>query len=91
MVHERLGIKNNRIDLSEVPGISKELKVIGSFEINSVFFCTYKVCCGSHRVTLHYLMSALDVSIVHCILNLSLKNILEACCRMHGTPIHMQT
>ena len=28
MVHERLGIKNNRIDLSKVPGISKELKVI---------------------------------------------------------------
>lgn len=29
MVHERLGIKNNRIDLSRVPGITKELKVTG--------------------------------------------------------------
>lgn len=27
MVHERLGIKNNRIDLSKVPGVGKELKV----------------------------------------------------------------
>jgi len=27
MVHELLGIKNNIIDLSKVPGISRELKV----------------------------------------------------------------
>ena len=27
MVHELLGIKNNRIDLSKVPGITRELKV----------------------------------------------------------------
>ena len=28
MVHELLGIKNNRIDLSAVPGVQKDLKVI---------------------------------------------------------------
>ncbi|XP_065060122.1 vacuolar protein sorting-associated protein 45-like isoform X2 [Rhopilema esculentum] len=38
MVHERLGIKNNRIDLSRVPGISKDLKeVVLSAEHDEVY------------------------------------------------------
>eukprot|EP00112_Aurelia_sp_Birch-Aquarium-sp1_P005793 Seg1658.2 transcript_id=Seg1658.2/GoldUCD/mRNA.D3Y31 product="Vacuolar protein sorting-associated protein 45" protein_id=Seg1658.2/GoldUCD/D3Y31 len=38
MVHERLGIKNNRIDLSRVPGITKELKeVVLSAEHDDVY------------------------------------------------------
>lgn len=38
MVHERLGIKNNRIDLSKVPGVGKELKeVVLSAEHDDVY------------------------------------------------------
>lgn len=45
MVHELLGIKNNRIDLSKVPGISRELKVCEVFKI----FFIYSIIAHSHN------------------------------------------
>lgn len=39
MVHELLGIHNNRVDLSEVPGIRKELKV----------YVLFFLCCSYHQ------------------------------------------
>ena len=38
MVHELLGIHNNRIDLSKVPGISKDLQVGENRQLENVRF-----------------------------------------------------
>lgn len=38
MVHELLGINNNRIDLSRVPGISKELREVVLSAENDEFY-----------------------------------------------------
>lgn len=38
MVHELLGLNNNRIDLSRVPGISKDLKEVVLSAENDEFY-----------------------------------------------------
>lgn len=38
MVHELLGINNNRIDLSRVPGISKDLREVVLSAENDEFY-----------------------------------------------------
>lgn len=42
MVHELIGIKNGRVDLSNVPGIKPELKVIFSFPGTELLLVTRK-------------------------------------------------
>ena len=55
MVHELLGINNNRIDLSKVPGISKDLQVSKIlFKIlDIVTYCTYMYHCSSETIVNH--------------------------------------
>lgn len=42
MVHELLGLNNNRIDLSRVPGISKELKEVVLSAENDEFYANVR-------------------------------------------------
>ena len=58
MVHERLGIKNNRIDLSKVSGVSRELKVtrLKFFGFQSsllaiLFLSSCLVCCSNSFIS----------------------------------------
>jgi len=63
MVHERLGIKNNRIDLSEVPGISKELKqVVLSAEHDDVYRDNMYLNFGEIGSNMKQLMDEFQVS-----------------------------
>lgn len=39
MVHELLGLNNNRIDLSRVPGINKDLREVVLSAENDEFYC----------------------------------------------------
>lgn len=43
MVHELLGINNNRIDLSRVPGISKDLREVVLSAENDEFYANVSV------------------------------------------------
>lgn len=47
MVHELLGINNNRIDLSRVPGISKDLREVVLSAENDEFYANVGVLGGS--------------------------------------------
>lgn len=46
MVHELLGINNNRIDLSRVPGISKDLREVVLSAENDEFYANVRVWAG---------------------------------------------
>lgn len=46
MVHELLGINNNRIDLSRVPGISKDLREVVLSAENDEFYANVRVWLG---------------------------------------------
>jgi vacuolar protein sorting-associated protein 45 len=49
MVHELIGIKNNRVSLQEVPGISKELEeVVMNAEYDEFYskVCDHRSCFG---------------------------------------------
>lgn len=46
MVHELLGINNNRIDLSRVPGISKDLREVVLSAENDEFYANVGVLGG---------------------------------------------
>lgn len=43
MVHELLGLNNNRIDLSKVPGISKDLREVVLSAENDEFYANVRV------------------------------------------------
>lgn len=43
MVHELLGLNNNRIDLSKVPGISKDLREVVLSAENDEFYANVSV------------------------------------------------
>lgn len=49
MVHELLGINNNRIDLSRVPGISKDLREVVLSAENDEFYANVGVPGGLHQ------------------------------------------
>lgn len=49
MVHELLGINNNRIDLSRVPGISKDLREVVLSAENDEFYANVGVPGGFHQ------------------------------------------
>lgn len=44
MVHELLGINNNRVDLSRVPGISKDLREVVLSAENDEFYANVGGC-----------------------------------------------
>ena len=44
MVHELLGINNNRINLSDVPGISKDLKEVVLSAEHDEFYANVCMC-----------------------------------------------
>lgn len=46
MVHELLGINNNRIDLSRVPGISKDLREVVLSAENDEFYANVGISVG---------------------------------------------
>lgn len=50
MVHELLGINNNRIDLSRVPGISKDLREVVLSAENDEFYANVGISVGSSGV-----------------------------------------
>lgn len=50
MVHELLGINNNRIDLSRVPGISKDLREVVLSAENDEFYASVR----SWAANLHF-------------------------------------
>lgn len=50
MVHELLGINNNRIDLSRVPGISKDLREVVLSAENDEFYANVRSCKSSFQI-----------------------------------------
>lgn len=48
MVHELLGINNNRIDLSRVPGISKDLREVVLSAENDEFYANVSLFRSGH-------------------------------------------
>lgn len=48
MVHELLGLNNNRIDLSRVPGISKDLREVVLSAENDEFYANVSPLPSSH-------------------------------------------
>lgn len=60
MVHELLGLNNNRIDLSRVPGISKDLREVVLSAENDEFYANVSLntpCLLSHVELLLSLIS----------------------------------
>lgn len=51
MVHELLGINNNRIDLSRVPGISKDLREVVLSAENDEFYANVRSCKSSFQIS----------------------------------------
>lgn len=51
MVHELLGLNNNRIDLSRVPGISKDLREVVLSADNDEFYANVSLQLPCPRVT----------------------------------------
>ena len=49
MVHELLGLNNNRIDLSRVPGISKDLREVVLSAENDEFYANVSLKTQKHR------------------------------------------
>lgn len=49
MVHELLGLNNNRIDLSRVPGISKDLREVVLSAENDEFYANVSVQSAARR------------------------------------------
>lgn len=49
MVHELLGLNNNRIDLSRVPGISKDLREVVLSAENDEFYANVSLRTQKHR------------------------------------------
>lgn len=67
MVHELLGLNNNRIDLSRVPGISKDLREVVLSAENDEFYANVGTTgistqnCMDHNVVhVRFLMDFLD-------------------------------
>lgn len=65
MVHELLGLNNNRIDLSRVPGISKDLREVVLSAENDEFYANVSVRLGGFRmdVFLHFKLHPACISI----------------------------
>lgn len=51
MVHELLGLNNNRIDLSRVPGISKDLREVVLSAENDEFYANVSLKTLKHQMT----------------------------------------
>ena len=46
MVHELIGIKNNRVNLSQIPGIKKELEDVVMNAEYDEFYANVKILCS---------------------------------------------
>ena len=54
MVHELIGIKNNRVNLSQVPGITKELEEVVMTAEYDEFYANVKCTFASTNAILTY-------------------------------------